>query len=173
MGGIRSEVPRLAALIALIAHYHPRGLRVLLGDSPEPTTEELAELLDSLQQQDDLGVMVDGGVKAGEGLALYCRVEPILEIVDLAGGWAEIQACARQVRSLEPLAWNLFAECVMWVGSGSRLNEGGHLERIAQKYGVSVPTVYRWRNEVPKLIARHALLGGQGVLCFMGAETTG
>jgi hypothetical protein len=55
----------------------------------------------------------------------------------------------------------------MWVGSGSRLNEcGGHLERIAAKYRVSVPTVYRWRNEVPNLIARHSLAGGQSVLFF-------
>lgn len=167
MRGIRSEVPRLAALVTLIANYHPRGLRVLLGESPEPTTEELAELVESLQDKPDLGVSVDGGAQGGEPLNAFCRAEPLLEIIDLAGGWPEIQESTRQVRALEPLAWNLFAECIMWVGSGSRLNEcGGHLERIAAKYRVSVPTVYRWRNEVPNLIARHSLAGGQSVLFF-------
>ena len=167
MRGIRSEVPRLAALVTLIANYHPRGLRVLLGESPEPTTEERAELIEGLQGRPELGVSVDGGSQGGEALNAYCRVEPLLEIVDLAGGWPEIQESVRQVRALQPLAWNRFAEFVMWVGSGSRLNEcGGHLERIAAKYRVSVPTVYRWRNEVPNLIARHSLAGGQNVLFF-------
>lgn len=172
MRGIRSEVPRLAALVSLVAHYHPRGLRVLLGESPEPTTEELAELIESIQDKPVLGVSVDGGGQGGEPLNAFCRVEPLLEIIDLAGGWPKIQESARQIRGLEPLAWNLFAECIMWVGSGSRLNEcGGHLERIAEKYRVSVPTVYRWRNEIPNLIARHSLAGGQSVL-FFSNETT-
>lgn len=167
MTSLRSEVPRLASIITLVAQYHPRGLRVLLGQDPEPTTEELADLVNDISSREDLGVQVDTSSISQEALNLVCRMEGVDEIIEMARGWPNVSAAARDVQLLEPLAWNLFAEGIMWVSCGSRLNEEGHLARIAHKYGVSVPTVSKWRTDVPLLIARNALLGGQSVLSFV------
>ena len=162
---LRLEIPRLAALISLVATYHPRGLRVLLGDDPEPTLSELDEILRGISSQPDLGTTIETGRPSQTALDLVCRLGPVAQTIDRAGGWATIADAARTVQRLEPLAWNLFAESVIWVGTGSRLGTGGHQARIAVKYGVSVPTVARWKADVPVLIARYALQGGQRVLC--------
>jgi hypothetical protein len=163
---LRLEIPRLAALISLVATYHPRGLRVLLGDDPEPTLGELDEILRGISSRPDLGTSIESGRPSQAALDLVCRLGPVAQTIDRAGGWPVIADSARAVQRLEPLAWNLFAESVLWVGAGSKLNpDGGHQARIALRYGVSIPTVAKWRVEVPNLIARHALQGGQRVLC--------
>jgi hypothetical protein len=169
MDGLFNEVPRLTALINVIATYHPRGLKVLLGDDPEPTLGELDELLNGITGKADLGTTIDGGRLTQTALDLVCRMGPVSLTIDKAGGWDNLTASVREVKTLEPQAWNLFAESVLWVGHGSRLeSEGGHLSRIAMKYKVHTRTVLRWREEVPKMIARLALQGGLRVLCFCG-----
>jgi hypothetical protein len=167
MNGLRSEIPRLAALINLVATYHPRGLKVILGEDPEPTLADLDEILQGISDKKELGVFIDGGRQSQAALDLVCRMGPVSLVIDQAGGWDNIAASAREVKEYEPQAWNLFAESLLWVGRGSRLeNEGGHLSRIAMKYKVHTRTVIRWRDEVPRMIARLALQGGLRVLCL-------
>lgn len=169
MSGIFNEIPRLAALISIVATYHPRGLRVLLGEDPEPTLGELDELLNGITNKADLGTTIDGGRLTQTALDLVCRMGHVSLTIDKAGGWDNIAASAREVKEYEPQAWNLFAESVQWVGKGSRLeNQGGHLTRIAIKYKVSARTVLRWKEAVPRMIAKVALQGGLRVLCFCG-----
>jgi hypothetical protein len=165
MNGLRSEIPRLAALINIVATYHPRGLKVLLGEDPEPTLADLDEILQGISDKQELGVFIDGGRQSQAALDLVCRMGPVSLTIDKAGGWDNIAAAARQVKEHEALAWSLFAESVIWTGKGSKLNSSGHQARIAIKYGVSVPTVRRWWHETPLLIARLALQGGATVLC--------
>lgn len=167
MGGLRSEIPRLATLLSIVATYHPRGLRVLLGDEPEPTLGELDEILKGISSKADLGTTIDGGRPNQAALDLICRMGAVSLAIDRAGGWDNITWAAREVKTAEPIAWHLFAESVLWVGKGSRLeNEGGHITRIATKYGVTYRTVLRWKDETPRLIARLALQGGPKVLCL-------
>ena len=169
MSEIMSEIPRLAAVITIVATYHPRGLRVLLGVDPEPSLADIDEILQGITEKKDLGCFVDGGRQAEAALDLVCRMGPVSLVIDKAGGWDNIAASAREVKEYEPQAWNLFTESVLWVGKGSRLeNEGGHLSRIAAKYRVHTRTVIRWRDEVPRMIARLALQGGLRMLCFCG-----
>lgn len=169
MDGLRSEIPRLAALINIVATYHPRGLKVLLGEDPEPTLADLDEILQGISDKKELGCFIDGGRQSQAALDLVCRMGPVSLTIDKAGGWDNIAASAREVKEYEPQAWNLFAESVQWVGKGSRLeNQGGHLTRIAIKYKVSARTVLRWKEAIPKMIAKVALQGGLRVLCFCG-----
>jgi hypothetical protein len=169
MNGLRSEIPRLAALINIVATYHPRGLKVLLGEDPEPTLADLDEILQGISDKKELGCFIDGGRQSQAALDLVCRMGPVWLVIDQAGGWDNIAASAREVKEYEPQAWNLFAESVQWVGKGSRLeNQGGHLTRIAIKYKVSARTVLRWKEAVPRMIAKVALQGGLRVLCFCG-----
>ena len=169
MDGLRSEIPRLAALINIVATYHPRGLKVLLGEDPEPTLADLDEILQGISDKKELGCFIDGGRQSQAALDLVCRMGPVSLTIDKAGGWDNITASAREVKEYEPQAWNLFAESVQWVGKGSRLeNQGGHLTRIAIKYKVSARTVLRWKEAIPKMIAKVALQGGLRVLCFCG-----
>jgi len=149
----------LAAVIELVAIGHPQGLRVLLGEAPEPSVEEILSLMAPMQG-DDLGNRVQTFSRKETALDRLCGVEPILSVIQAAGGWGGIVKAVQEVREFERIPWGIFSEGARWIGLGSKLNGSGHQQRIAEKYGVSLPTVAKWRVEVPRMIARLALRGG-------------
>ncbi|MFA0887702.1 MAG: hypothetical protein ACC613_01250 [Synergistales bacterium] len=153
-----SDRAKLALLIETLVTIHPRGLKILLGEAPNPTCEDIAETFFSAQGE-DLGVRIQVNRDRQDALNLLCKAQVIQDLVDLAGGWEGLQAATREVREVEALAWNLFADSVRWVHCGSRLNNGtGYAVRIAERYNVSVRTAVRWRPEIPKIIARIAMM---------------
>ena len=156
---LRNLVYRLAAVIELVAIGHPQGLRVLLGEAPEPTVDDLLSLMAPMKG-DDPGTPVQTFSRRESALNQICGVEPILSLIEAAGGWEGIVKATLEVREFERIPWGIFSEGARWIGLGSRLNGGGHQQRIAERYGVSLPTVAKWREEVPRMIARLALRGG-------------
>lgn len=129
----------LASLIFDVLAFHPRSLRLLLGKTPSPTSKEFFDLYPH---------------QRSEGKS---PSPSPWDLIEIPGGWPAIQNATRKVREKNPLAWNIFAEYLMWVGQGSRLSPCGHLERIARKYGVGVATIYRKKKAIPLLIAKEVL----------------
>ena len=87
---------RLAAVIELVAIGHPQGLRVLLGEAPEPSVEEILSLMAPMQG-DDLGNRVQTFSRKETALDRLCGVEPILSVIQAAGGWGGIVKAVQEV----------------------------------------------------------------------------
>ena len=73
-------------------------------------------------------------------------------------GWERIVAATQEVRDMYPLQWAVYRLHVIHVTTGEQWRgDGGTLRLIADKAGVSIATVIRWRHMVPRRIARAAL----------------
>ena len=155
----------LEAVIELLLRSHPCGLRVLLGEVPVPSFEDILMMLHR-EGTPFSEVRVDGGRVTAEQESCLIRAETIQGAIDLCGGWEALVGMARAYKEACPSSWRIFVDHVIWVESGglSRLTGEGQLERIAEKHGVSSDTVQRRRHEVVETIARAALLVPKGEL---------
>ena len=151
------QVRRLVAVIELILEYHPKGLRVLVGDA-EPTTAELDDILRSVCAR-DLPTRVSAAFPNSLQERRLVRADAILDIVSEGGGWAGIAEMARQFRELYSETWEIFRLHVEWIdaGGGSRLEKDTVLMRIASRFNVSADTVRRKRRFVVDKIAEAAI----------------
>jgi hypothetical protein len=154
---------RLVAVIELILGYHPKGLRVLVGEV-EPTVGELDAILRCVLA---LGDGLPGRVAAAFSSSpsspqerAMGRAAALLGIVEEAGGWGHLATAARFYREAYPQTWAIFADHVLTIAPGgvSRLEAEGQLARIARKHNVGIRTVAQKRQTVPEAIARYALL---------------
>lgn len=159
-----SRIDKVVSVLELLLARHKEPLLVLLGEVDPPALYHWAEILSV--RGEDIG-RVDGSPGTPEQERLVSSVDDIERAIGKAGGWAGIVAATREVRQREPMGWNLFVEHVLWVGEGSKLDlAGGQLDKICDRYGVCRATVWRWRAQIPRLIARQACHGGQRVFAF-------
>jgi hypothetical protein len=161
----------LETVIELLLRSHPCGLRVLLGEVPAPSFEDILMMLHR-EGVPISEVRVDGGRATAEQESCLIRAEMIQEAVDRCGGWEALISMARAYKEACPSSWKIFVDHVIWVESGglSRLAGEGQLERIADKHGVSSDTVQRRRHEVVETIARAALLVPKGELQLLPSD---
>jgi hypothetical protein len=159
-----SRIDSVVRVLELLLARHKEPLLVLLGEVDPPSFCHWAEILSV--RGEDIG-RVDGSPGTPEQERLVSSVDDIERVIVAAGGWAGIVAATQEVRQREPMGWNLFVEHVLWVGEGSKLDlAGGQLDKICDRYGVCRATVWRWRAQIPRLIARQACHGGQRVFAF-------
>ena len=150
------QVKRLAAVIELILKYHPKGLRVLVGDV-EPTMTELDEILQSVEDN-DLPFRIAAAFPSSPQERGLMRAETILSIVDEGGGWAGIAQMARDFRELYSDTWEIFRTHVEWIDNGnSRIEQDSALRRMAVRFGISEDTIQRKRRFVIEKIAIAAI----------------
>lgn len=149
------EVKQLARSIDLIARRCPRGLSALAGDAPQPSHDELVAAATWTPAAE---VSTPGGSSGGEHItSTVAQVLALTEPID-AVGWDRIVAATQEVREMYPLQWAVYRLHVIHVSTGDQWRgDGGTLRSIADKSGISVPTVVRWRHMVPRRIARVAL----------------
>ena len=148
-------ITNLARAIDLIARRCPRGLSALAGDVPQPSQDELVA---AATWSPAAEVPMPGAPSAGEHVST--TVSQILALTDPieAVGWDRIVAATREVGELYPLQWAVYRLHVIHVSTGDQWRgDGGTLRLIADKSGISVATVVRWRHMVPRRIARAAL----------------
>jgi len=161
-----NRVRRLAAVIELILTYHPKGLRVLVGEC-EPTTAELAEILQCVcDSGPDVSPRVAAAFPTSPQERALISVDTILDIVAEGGGWAGIAAMARQFREVRSEDWAIFHAHVLWVKpcGASRIGQDPVLLRIADKFGVCPDTVTRKREAVVYEIAKYAIMTDGGFM---------
>lgn len=158
-----SKTPVLVAVIELLIAYHPKALRILLGEH-EPTLFELDEVVRNASAPAGVG-RVSGGARSRQ-LAALMRGEAIQDVVDRVGGWRQLAEAALFYRARFPTTWGIFADHVMHIASGDipRIEERPLLQSIADAYGVSRSTVSEKRRLVPYAIARYAEMAPYGEL---------
>ena len=150
-----ATITTLARSIDTIARRCPRGLSALMGDVPQPSHDELVAAATWTPAAE---VSTPGGSSDGEHVS--ATVSQILALTDPidAVGWDRIVAATQEVRDMYPLQWAVYRLHVIHVSTGDQWRgDGGTLRSIADKSGISVPTVVRWRHMVPRRIARVAL----------------
>ena len=149
------EIERLARCIDTIARRCPRGLSALMGDAPQPSHDELVAAATWTPAAE---VSTPGGSSGGEHVT--STVAQVLALTDPieAVGWGRIVAATQEIREMYPLQWAVYRLHVIHVSTGDQWRgDGGTLRLIADKAGVSIATVIRWRHMVPRRIARVAL----------------
>lgn len=150
-----ATITTLARSIDTIARRCPRGLSALMGDVPQPSHDELVAAATWTPAAE---VSTPGGSSGSEHVS--ATVSQILALTDPidAVGWERIVAATQEVRDMYPLQWAVYRLHVIHVSTGDQWRgDGGTLRSIADKSGISVPTVVRWRHMVPRRIARVAL----------------
>lgn len=150
-----TTITTLARSIDTIARRCPRGLSALMGDVPQPSHDELVAAATWTPAAE---VSTPGGSSGGEHIsATVSQILALTNPID-AVGWDRIVAATQEVRDMYPLQWAVYRLHVIHVSTVDQWRgEGGTLRSIADKSGISVPTVVRWRHMVPRRIARVAL----------------
>ncbi len=156
------KVQRLADVIDFVIRCHPMGLRIIAGDVPPPSTEDLMEILSGFEGLGGCDVARVDASPSGHGPqeSLVLKADEMEKILAWAGGWKQIITVTKEYTKAFPKDWGIFIHHVLWIDSlrdHSRLHEP-QLQRVARKFGVSEETVLRRRKEVPRAIARAALL---------------
>lgn len=158
------KIPSLVAVIELLIAYHPKAIRILLGEH-EPTLMELAQVIRAASEHDEEAPKQNGEPQSRQ-LADMVKGEGIQRIVDEVGGWEQLAEAVLYYREAFPATWGVFADHVLSIipGGASRLDEESQLRRIASQYKVSMPTVIARRKDVPYAIARYAEMFPPGEL---------
>lgn len=152
------EVRKLARSIDKIALLCPHGLAIIVGEYPPPSDQIL---LDVATWPSSNGPHTSGGrvgdPTAAQASALLELKGPIESV-----GWSALQAAGRECKKLFPRDFEAYRLHVTYVaGDQWRSGDESTLERIARECGLDARTVRRRRHEVPRRIARAAIMGAQ------------
>ena len=149
------SISQLEKVIDTIARRCPRGISALLGEAPMPSHDELVTAATWRPATELCGGIPKGG--GGDKVAKLC--EKVIELTTPleSVGWAKLVKATQEIKELYPLPWAVYRMHVIHVGEDSWRDGGGGIRRIADKCGVSVATVTRWRHLVPRRIAKTAL----------------
>jgi len=142
----------------IIFTRHPAPFRVLEDAEGMPSPDEVLQMIAC--GGENLGCRVDGGEMVPEAQRRMEIVDWFFRVVSDAGGWGHLVECCREFRNFLPEEWNTVCLHVRYVRPGGTFHsgDGGALARVARVLGVSVDTVLRRRLEVPRQLARLALL---------------
>ena len=150
------SINALAHALDVIARRTPRGLAALAGEASAPSHDELVTAATWMPAAEDEPTPIG----SGDGEHVTDKVAQVLAItgpID-AVGWSRIVAATQEVRELYPLPWQVYRLHVTHIAGGDQWRDGGGgVRRIAEKCGVSIATVSRWRHLVPRRIAKAAL----------------
>ena len=140
-------------LIQAVAELHPRGVN-LLEDPAGLDAATLAEWVKALGSGGEVGGSrrsPSEKAKSLENLLASC-----VDLLEGIGGWSRVVCAVKVLKQGYPVDWRIYRE--YWdltasVGKFSRLGSETIIDRVARRNGVSAPTVYRKRDQVPERIA--------------------
>ena len=152
-------------MIELLIDCHPQSFRVLLGEVPPPSPEEIHAMMDARRSHEDVGVPPASSSSVVEAERIVWDAEKFDEVVKAAGGWFHITQICQEYRKAAPKTWAIVLDHAKYVlASASRIDES-RLAHIARKHGVTKNTVLNYRREFPFELARAILLSpADGVL---------
>lgn len=158
------EVRKLARSIDTIATRCPHGLAIIVGEYPPPSDNVLREV--ATWKPASEGPHTNGG---GNNDPLIAQVAALLELKEPIEnvGWSAIQAAGRECKKLFPRDFEAYRLHVTYIaGDQWRSGDESTLERISRECGLDARTVRRRRHEVPRRIARAAIMGVQSAISF-------
>jgi hypothetical protein len=148
---------QLEAVIQMLI-ASPKGLSILLGRTPPPTTEQIGEMIMAFSSTScDLGVRVDGGLVIPQAERLIYTEQSFNAIIAEVGGWKHINAVAKGYMKLYPNAWAIVMNHTRWVRTKISRIDGSSLKKVADAYQCSVETVRNTINSFPRELARAIL----------------
>lgn len=148
------SIGALENAIDVIARRCPRGLSAILGECPPPSHEEMATAATWRPSVERVG-----GPGSKEPDDYYVdTVTRVLTITDPIEsiGWEKIIAAANEVRDFYPEQFEVYRLHVLHVSEGEP-GRWQSTKKIAERAGVGVATVARWRHLIPRRIAKAAL----------------
>lgn len=145
---------QLAEVINILLDRHPMGLRVLTGEAPPPTTEEIHIMYDAGRASEDLGVRVDGGEHVTRAERLVTDEERFARVIDRAGGWDHIYRVARDWEDYNPQTWRIIEEYIRFAPCGIFRIDNPRLSTMALRFRLSEATILRYRRDFPLDFAR-------------------
>ena len=153
---------QLDAIIQMLMDY-PKGLSMLLGRVPPPTTEEINEMILLFTPvSSPLGVRVEGGVRLPQAERLIYTEQAFSAVIAEVGGWSHINEVARGYIKVYPNAWNIVTDHIRWVKTKITRVDGLSLKKVAEANGCSVETVRNTINSFPQELAQAILASPQG-----------
>ncbi len=148
-------------LIELVASRHRDGLRILLGEAPPPTAEELREILRhhrSQGGQTDPGIRLPGKNAAPQAVEVESE-EVYFRELERIGGWEPIVMATKDVEGSKGVMWKAFCLYILYIerpGWAPRTESTSAMLCISQKTGVDAKTIRSYRKRVPGEIAIRA-----------------
>ncbi len=148
---------RVTDLVELLITCHPQGFRVLLGEVPEPTSEEVHAMMNAGRSKlpDDFIPTMPNLETEGERI-VYDR-EYFDASVELAGGWAHIHRVSREARDSDSRLWSVVMDHVRFVGNATS-RHASKLGYVAARYSLSPRTVTKYRREFSQKVAEMLLM---------------
>jgi hypothetical protein len=152
-------IRQLTSVIRIVRDY-PRGLSILLGNVPPPTSEEICEMLDTARPPseptlDAAGnpLRVDGGSDFIEADFMLDSADMFNRVIERAGGWEKINEATRGWKKFYPMRWAILVDYVMWIKNPVGNLDGPMLKKVADKHLVSRDTVKRAAQMFPQTLA--------------------
>ena len=148
-------------LIELVASRHRDGLRILSGEVPPPTKEELREILlhhRSQGSQTDPAIRVPGKNVARQAVEVESG-EAYFRALERIGGWEPIVQAAKDVAADCGTMWKAFCLYISDIehpGWIPRAESTSAMIRLSHKVGVDPKTIRSYRQRLPGEIAARA-----------------
>ena len=151
------EITLLARALDIVASRCPRGLAAIVGDVPVPSAADIEAAACWRPSSERI---LGGGRSEGPVPQMAFRLIDVIGPIERAT-WPVIRKAGADFRAEHPTDWEAYRLHILQVSAPVVWRvDGSALERIAQKLGLSVPTIIRRRREVPLAIARQAVLMG-------------
>jgi len=148
----------------MIASRCPHGLAAIVGEYEPPGEKELLAAATWRPSSD-----VPQVSNSGYGDPLTPKVSALIELTEPIEkvGWPAIQAAGRELKKLFPIDFEAYRLHLIYIeGTQWRAGDESTLERIARECRMDARTVRRRRHEVPRRIARAAIMGVQSAINF-------
>jgi len=145
-------------LIELVASRHRDGLRILSGEAPPPTKEELREIFQHHRSQSgrtDPAIRVPGKNAAPQAVAVE-SVDPYFSALQVVGWNAIVAATSNFAQDFKDM-WKVFVLYITLVekpGWTPRSEPTSVIITISQKTGgLDIKMIRKYRKDVPGRIA--------------------
>ncbi|NCC95660.1 MAG: hypothetical protein EOM02_02360 [Synergistales bacterium] len=146
----------LAAIIELLAVYHPAGIRILQGQASALSSEQWVDLADAIRPSVESVHVQSDSSPEDRILSEIRRGEVVAEIIHEAGGWDMIVAAVKSFRVLYGEDWRAFVR-YCWVKTAPCRFET--VTSLADSLHMDRSTLPRLSRRVSEYIA-HMIVSG-------------
>ena len=150
--GMRSE--QLAAIITLLAIYHPAGCNILLGIDKELSPDEWRSLVEAITPSGEPVHVRSDKDPCAKVLSMVDRDSRIPDVIHRLGGWERVVYAANRLKSEKPTHWRGVRDyCEIQTAPVKFYS----VEELADRLHVNPATLWKWKTQVPQIIAHLAV----------------
>jgi len=156
-------VTQTHAALEILCRGHAAALKVLVGEAPPPTVEQIAEIIGCFRKHkwlEILGTRVSISSMEMPAEQTYVMAEAYNVVIDQAGGWEHIQKVTKQYIKHNATYWYIFRDYLIWMDKipCSRKGYVWQGDVLSKKYNYSLDHLRRIRKQVLRDLAK-AVIG--------------